>query len=221
MCEMIAIIVVIAALAVCTEAFNVQTGMRASMRSLKMEDGEPPKDGPEYKKTQMSLTIKKSKNTGAGFNYDPSNYKDSANEGNYRRLSDQQAAIKAEDDKLAREREEIIRQEKMKKMLLKQENATFWETPGDKVVATSEKFFVPPSVIQVIDDLDNEVRAFLAFFVLHVRLFSTAGILASCTNVLPTLISLFGFFNWTACHSQHFHPEIIAYRSQAREGQDA
>ena len=163
MCEMIAIIVVIAALAVCTEAFNVQTGMRASMRSLKMENGEPPKDGPEYKKTQMSLTIKKSKNTGAGFNYDPSNYKDSANEGNYRRLSDQQAAIKAEDDKLAREREEIIRQEKMKKMLLKQENTTFWETPGDKVVATSEKFFVPPSVIQVIDDLDNEVRAFFHF----------------------------------------------------------
>merc|ERR1711871_1341224 len=104
-----------------------------------------------------SLTIKESKKTGASFNYDPSNYKDSANEGNYRRLSDQQAAIKAENDKLEREREELIRQEKMAKMFLKQENETFWGTPGDTIVATSDKFFVPPSVIQVIDDLDNEL----------------------------------------------------------------
>merc|ERR1711988_180321 len=47
--------------------------------------------------------------------------------------------------------------EKMAKMFLKQENETFWGTPGDTIVATSDKFFVPPSVIQVIDDLDNEL----------------------------------------------------------------
>jgi len=35
---------------------------------------------------------------GAGFNYDPSNYKDS-NNANYRRLTDQLAAVKAEDEK--------------------------------------------------------------------------------------------------------------------------
>merc|ERR1719181_2642426 len=133
------------------------------MRSLRMadEDGDGKegenRDGYGYKKNQMSLTIKESKKTGASFNYDPSNYKDSANEGNYRRLSDQQAAIKAENDKLEREREELIRQEKMAKMFLKQENETFWGTPGDTIVATSDKFFVPPSVIQVIDDLDNEL----------------------------------------------------------------
>ena len=65
--------------------------------------------------------------------------------------------MKAEEDKLAREREEILRKERMAKLLIAQENATFWETPGDKVVATSDKYFVPPGVIQVIKDLDNEV----------------------------------------------------------------
>merc|ERR1711988_1822658 len=114
-------------------------------------------DGYDYKKKQQSHAIKESKKSGANFNYDPSNYKDSANEGNYRRLSDQQAALRAEEEKLAKEREELIRQEKMAKMLLKQENETFWGTPGDKVVATSDKFFVPPAVIQVIDDLDNQL----------------------------------------------------------------
>ena len=114
-------------------------------------------DGYDYKKKQQSHAIKESKKSGAGFNYDPSNYKDSANEGNYRRLSDQMAAVKAEEDKLAREREEILRKERMAKLLIAQENATFWETPGDKVVATSDKYFVPPGVIQVIKDLDNEV----------------------------------------------------------------
>ena len=74
---------------------------------------------------------------GAGFNYDPSNYKDS-NDGNYRRLSDQMSAIKAEEDKLKREAEEIIRKEQMAKMFLKKENETFWTTPGDTVVATSD-----------------------------------------------------------------------------------
>ena len=59
---------------------------------------------------------------GTGFNYDPSNYKDSANEGNYRRLSDQLAAVKAEEDKMNKERDQIIRKEKMEQMFLKQEN---------------------------------------------------------------------------------------------------
>ena len=114
-------------------------------------------DGYDYKKKQMSHAIKESKKSGTGFNYDPSNYKDSANEGNYRRLSDQMAAVKAEEEKLAREREELIRKEKMEKLLIQQENQTFWETPGDKIVATSDKYFVPPGVIEVINDLDNQV----------------------------------------------------------------
>ena len=149
---MIALVVVVALLALQADAFTVQTGMRAAKRGLYMSDEKPPTAG-----KAMNLDIKKPKATGAGFNYDPSNYKDSANEGNYRRLSDQQAAIKAENDKLAKEREELIRQEKMAKMMLKAENETFWNTPGDTVVATSEKFFVPPSVIAVIDDLDNQL----------------------------------------------------------------
>jgi len=94
---------------------------------------------------------------GTGFNYDPSNYKDSANEGNYRRLSDQLAAVKAEEDKMNKERDQIIRKEKMEQMFLKQENDTFWNTPGDKIVGTSDQFFIPPEVLNVIDDLDNQL----------------------------------------------------------------
>jgi hypothetical protein len=93
---------------------------------------------------------------GAGFNYDPSNYKDS-NSGNYRRLSDQLAAVKAEDEKLEKERDEMIRKEQMALMFIKQENATFWNTPGDKLIASSDKFFVDPAVLQVISDLDNQL----------------------------------------------------------------
>lgn len=93
---------------------------------------------------------------GASFNYDPSNYKDS-NDANYRRLGDQLAAVKSENDKMARERDEIIRKEQMAAMFLKKENATFWETKGDTIVATSDKFFVPPQVLQIIDDLDNQL----------------------------------------------------------------
>lgn len=99
----------------------------------------------------MSTPVK-----GAGFNYDPSNYKDS-NSGNYRRLSDQLAARKAEEDKLMKEREELLRKEQMAAMFLKKENSTFWDTPGDLVVATSDKFFVDPAVLQVIEDLDNQL----------------------------------------------------------------
>lgn len=93
---------------------------------------------------------------GAGFNYDPSNYKDS-NDANYRRLTDQLAAVKAEDDKMKREREELIRKEQMALFELKKENITFWTTPGDAIVGTSEKYFIPPQVLQVINDLDNQL----------------------------------------------------------------
>ena len=93
---------------------------------------------------------------GAGFNYDPSNYKDS-NSGNYRRLSDQLAAAKFEDEELKRERDELIRKENMANMILRRENETFWDTPGDKIIATSENYFINPRVLQVIDDLDNQL----------------------------------------------------------------
>jgi len=105
--------------------------------------------------TSISMSQKPSK--GAGFNYDPSNYRDSKNEGNYRRLTDQLAAAKAEDDKLAKERAEILRKEEMAAMFLRQENNTFWNTPGDKLVASPDKFYVPPDVLQVITDLDTQL----------------------------------------------------------------
>jgi probable Rubsico expression protein CbbX len=92
-----------------------------------------------------------------GKNYDPSNYKDSANEGNYRRLTDQMAAVKAEEEQMARERDELIRKEKMELMFLKKENETFWNTADDTIVATSEKHFISPEVLQVIADLDNQL----------------------------------------------------------------
>ena len=106
------------------------------------------------KSSQLSMSGKPAK--GAGFNYDPSNYKDS-NSGNYRRLSDQLAAAKFEDEELKRERDEIIRKEQMVNMLLRKENETFWQTPGDTVIATADKYFVSPAVLQVIDDLDNQL----------------------------------------------------------------
>ena len=93
---------------------------------------------------------------GAGFDYDPSNYKDS-NDGNYRRLSDQMAAVKAEEEQLLKEREEILRKEAMEAMFLRKENETFWQTDDATVVATSDKYFVDPAVLQVIDDLDNQL----------------------------------------------------------------
>lgn len=86
---------------------------------------------------------------GANFNYDPSNYKDS-NDGNYRRLGDQLAAAKAEDEQLKRERDELLRKEQMAQMFLKQEEKTFWDTPDKTIVGRSDQYFVPPSVLQVI-----------------------------------------------------------------------
>jgi probable Rubsico expression protein CbbX len=93
---------------------------------------------------------------GTKFNYDPSNYKDS-NDSNYRRLGDALAAAKAEDEQLKREREELMRKEEMAKMFLKKENSTFWDTPDDVIVGTSDKYFVSPDVLQVIEDLDNQL----------------------------------------------------------------
>ena len=102
----------------------------------------------------LSMSGKPSK--GAGFNYDPSNYKDS-NSGNYRRLSDQLAAAKYEDEELKKERDELIRKEQMVNMLLRKENETFWDTPGNKVMATADRYFVSPAVLSVINDLDNQL----------------------------------------------------------------
>jgi len=102
----------------------------------------------------MSSPVKKG--GGVSFNYDASNYKDS-NSANYRRLGDQLAAAKAEDEKKNAEREEILRKEQMAAMFLKRENDTFWNTPGSQVMASSDKFFVPPQVLQIIDDLDDQL----------------------------------------------------------------
>ena len=90
------------------------------------------------------------------FNYDPSNYKDS-NSGNYRRLGDQLAAAKAEDEQMKRERDELIRKEQMAAMFLRKENETFWNTAPETIVANTDKYFIPPEVLQVIDDLDNQL----------------------------------------------------------------
>jgi probable Rubsico expression protein CbbX len=141
------------ALLASAEAFApASTRMRSGNAALQMS--APPDS--YTNKPKLGLPKNDDKKA-TGFNYDPSNYKDSANEGNYRRLGDQLAAVKAEEDKLNREREELIRKEKMEAMFLKQENETFWNTPGDQIVASSDKFFVSPSVISVIDDLDNQL----------------------------------------------------------------
>eukprot|EP01036_Dinobryon_divergens_P026479 gene26479-35138_t len=108
------------------------------------------------RRSPSAFALQMSTKKGAGFNYDPSNYKDS-NSANYRRLTDQLAAVKAEDEKLKRERDELLRKEAMAEMFLKRENSTFWDTPGDKVIATSDRYFVSPEVLQIITDLDNQL----------------------------------------------------------------
>jgi len=110
---------------------------------------------PSLNGRRASATIVMQKK-GMGFSYDPSNYKDS-NDANYRRLTDQLAAVKAEDEKLSREKDELIRKENMAAMFLKKENSTFWDTPGDKIIGTSDSFFIAPEVLQVIEDLDNQL----------------------------------------------------------------
>eukprot|EP01036_Dinobryon_divergens_P051108 gene51108-68418_t len=120
----------------CALAFNPVQNARLGGSRLSMSEKKPAK--------------------GAGFNYDPSNYKDS-NSGNYRRLTDQLAAAKAEEEQLLKERDDLLRKEKMADMILRQETDLFWNTPNDKVVANSDKFFIPPEVLQVIADLDNQL----------------------------------------------------------------
>lgn len=93
---------------------------------------------------------------GVGFKYDPSNYKDT-NDSNFRRLKDQLAAKKADEEKMEREREQLIRKEKMAELFLQQEASTFWDTDPNMLVATSDKMFIDPKVLQVIADLDNQL----------------------------------------------------------------
>jgi hypothetical protein len=106
---------------------------------------------------RQSITMQDTKKgVPSNFNYDPSNYKDS-NSGNYRRLGDQLAARKAEEEQLLKERNELLRKEQMAAMFIKQENSTFWDTPGHSIVAKSDQFFIDPEVLQVIADLDNQL----------------------------------------------------------------
>lgn len=96
------------------------------------------------------------KGRGVSFNYDSSNYKDS-NDSNFRRKEDRLAAERDEAERQMRARNEMIRKEEMALMFLKKENATFWDTPEDSIVANSDNFFIDPEVLQVISDLDNQL----------------------------------------------------------------
>jgi len=107
-------------------------------------------------RNQIDTSLNQVKKKGVGFNYDPSNYKDS-NDGNYRRLQDQLAAAKAEQEQLLKERDELLKKEAMASMLLKQEDDLFWNTPDSKIVGTSDKFYISPEVLRVISDLDNQL----------------------------------------------------------------
>ena len=147
-------VLVVLCMAAATNAFMGATRMVRSS-TLMMSDGgnvNPNKFGGIKADLPKDDGAKKMGN----FNYDPSNYKDS-NSGNYRRLSDQLAARKDEDEKLARERDELVRKEQMAAMILRKENETFWSTKDDLIVATTEKYFLSPAVMQVIDDLDNQL----------------------------------------------------------------
>jgi len=116
----------------------------------------PGKSSRSVGRNQLDTSLNQAKKKGLGFNYDPSNYKDS-NDGNYRRLQDQLAAAKAEQEQLLKERDDLLKKEAMAAMLLKQEEELFWNTPSDKVVATSDSFYIPPEVLRVIADLDNQL----------------------------------------------------------------
>merc|ERR1711871_338249 len=61
------------------------------------------------------------------------------------------------DEKLAAEAKAILEAEAKEKAFLAQENATFWNTPGDQVICESSELFIPPNVLQVIEDLDKEL----------------------------------------------------------------
>lgn len=130
--------VILIALATSVDAFRI-------MRSAKVSNFQT-----------FAETPLKPKKSGTNFNFDASNYKDS-NDSNYRRLGDRLAAAKAEEEQLIKEREELIRKEQMQSMFLRQEMDKFHNTPGDTIVATSDSFSIPPTVLQIIDDLDNEL----------------------------------------------------------------
>lgn len=94
---------------------------------------------------------------GIGFNYDPSDFRDS-NSGNYRRLSDRLAAKKAEDEKLEKEREELIRKEQMEKFEKEQMEKRVQELlESDEIIATPEDVVIDPAVEKIFEDLDNEL----------------------------------------------------------------
>jgi probable Rubsico expression protein CbbX len=95
------------------------------------------------------------KGKGVSFNYDPDKYKDT-NAANYRRLRGQTDDLKAEEERRKNEKDEAMRKEKMRIMMLSKEGQLFWTTPEDKIVATSDKFFIDPEVLQVLDDMNHQ-----------------------------------------------------------------
>ena len=94
---------------------------------------------------------------GVGFNYDPSDYRDS-NSGNYRRLSDQLAAKKDEDEKKLKEREEILRKERMQKFEKDQLEKRIQELMvSDEVIVQKGELALDPSILKIFEDLDKEL----------------------------------------------------------------
>jgi probable Rubsico expression protein CbbX len=166
---------VLVAVALCSTTAFQAPAMKVRLASSKLSMSDPPEleaarrreiaggqkgnvvdNNPYASKPSMGIK-KQDDRKGTKFNYDPSNFRDSANDGNYRRLSDALSAAKAEDEKMAREKEELMRKEAMERMFLEKENATFWGTPGSQVVAKSEEMFIPPQVLQIISELDNQL----------------------------------------------------------------
>jgi hypothetical protein len=136
--------------------FSLQLALISMIVALAAVQGFLLSSSVKTRSSSLSMAPNPGTGGGVGFKYDPSNYKDS-NSGNYRRLTDQLAAVKAEEEELAKEREELIRKEQMQKLLLKQENETFWNTPDSKIMGSADKYFIPPEVLQIIDDLDNQL----------------------------------------------------------------
>jgi len=65
--------------------------------------------------------------------------------------------LKPKERKKEAERLELIKKEEMAAMMLRRESDIFLNTPLDKVMATSDNYYIPPGVIQIIDDLDNQL----------------------------------------------------------------
>lgn len=139
---------VLAVLSFYFEAIDMKLSIVASFFSLLLVQS--------FELRGMRLTMMSSAKKGVGFNYDPTNYRDS-NSGNYRRLSDQLAARKAEEEQKLKEREELIRKEKMQEMMKQREDDIFFNTPGDKIVADSQTFYVSNEILQILADLDEQL----------------------------------------------------------------